>query len=279
MRDLTVYRSVRHRSVALVTRDPTLYADLAGALRERRIPTLSLLPGDRIPSSVAVVLTSAEEAGAISFPRVLTVGSAGDRSVLWAAIEGALVGVPTRELVVGIDPGPRPGYAVLSGETSLAQGNLESPEAVGMFGRRLQRRFPDAAVVYRVGSGDRTARDRILQVLWSLRRPVEMVDEAGTTIRGHPRPRDPASAERIARARGQRVHVQTSVRVTPGEIANLQRVSREESGGHFTIPKSLAVQVLEGRITFTDALREGERRYPRSVSRRTVSRPGAQELS
>ncbi|MFZ0830354.1 MAG: hypothetical protein WCB18_03885 [Thermoplasmata archaeon] len=270
---------MRHRSVALVTRDPTLYSDLAGALRDRRIPTLSLLPGDRIPSSVAVVLTSPEEAEAISFPRVIAVGTGSDRAVLWAAVEGALVGASTRALVVGIDPGPRPGYAVLSGETPLAQGNLESPEAVAMFGRQLQRRFPDADVVYRVGSGDRTARDRILQVLWALRRPVEMVNEAGTTQRGHPRPRDPASAERIARAHGQRVHEPSSVRVTPGEIANLQRVSREESGGHFTIPKSLAAQVLEGRITFSDALREGERRYPRSVSRRALGRPSPQEPS
>lgn len=270
---------MRHRSVALVTRDPTLYADLAGALRERRIDTLSLLPGDRIPSSVAVVLTSPEESAAISFPRVISVGSGGDRSVLWAAVEGALQGAPTHELVVGIDPGPRPGYAVLSGPTSLAQGNLDSPEAVAMFGRQLQRRFPDATVMYRVGSGDRTARDRILHVLWGLRRPVEIVDESGTTARGRPRPRDPASAARIARARGQRVHEPTSVRVTPGEIANLQRVSRMESGGHFTIPKALAVQVLEGRISLSEALREGERRYPRSVSRRVSGGRSSQEIS
>lgn len=259
---------MRRHSVALITRDPGLYSDLASALRERRISTLSLLPGERIPASVAVVLTSPEEAPSIAFPRVITVGPGGDRSVLWAAVEGALIGAPIEDLVVGIDPGPRPGYAVLSGSTTLAQGNLNAPEAVGMFGRQLQRRFPEAAVVYRVGSGDRTARDRILQVLWALRRPVEIVDESGTTDRGRPRPRDPVSAERIARSRGQRVHEPASVRVTPGEIANLQRVSREESGGHFTIPKSLAVQVLEGRMTLSDALREGERRYPRSLSRR-----------
>jgi hypothetical protein len=270
---------VRHRSVALVTRDPTLYSDLAGALRERRISTLNLLPGERIPSSVAVVLTSPEEAETISFPHVIVVGPSGDRSALWAAVEGALVGVPTQELVVGIDPGPRPGYAVLSGETSLVQGNLESPESVAMFGRQIQRRFPEATLVFRVGSGDRTARDRILRVLWALRKPVEIVNESGTTARGRPRPRDPASAERIARSTGQRVHEPSSVRVTPGEVANLQRVSRMESGGHFTLPKTLAVQVLEGRLSFSEALREGERRYPRSVRRGTLAGHVPQEPS
>jgi hypothetical protein len=237
------------------------------------------MPGQRIPSSVAVVLTSPEEAATIPFPRVLAVGSSGERPVLWAAVEGALEGVPTRELVVGIDPGPRPGFAVVSGGTTLAQGNLDSPESVAMFGRQLQRRFPESEVAFRVGSGDRTARDRILQVLWALRRPVEIVDESGTTARGRPRPRDAASANRIARSRGQRLHERASVRVTPGEVANLQRVSREESGGHFTIPKDLAVQVLEGRISLSDALREGERRYPRSVSHRSPAAHSLQEHS
>jgi hypothetical protein len=248
-------------------------------LRERHISTISLLPGDRIPSSVAVVLTSPEEAGSVAFLRVLSVGSTADRSVLFAAIEGALKGAPTGELVVGIDPGPRPGYAVVSGTTPLVRGNLDSPEAVAMFGRQLQRRFPDSSVVYRVGSGDRTARDRILNVLWSLRRPVEIVDESGTTARGHPRPRDPASAERIARTPGPRVRAPMSVRVTPGEVSNLQRVSREESGGHFTLPKTLAVQVLEGRLSLSEALSEGERRYPRSVPRPTGNRRRPREPS
>lgn len=270
---------MRRRSVALVTRDPLLYADLAGALRERGIAALSLLPGERIPSSVAVVLTSPDEARRIVFPRVIPVSSGIDRSALWAAVEGARAGVPTQDLVVGVDPGPRPGFAVLSGDIPLAEGNLASPEAIAMFGRELQRRFPQSSLTFRVGSGDRTARDRILQALWGLRRPVEIVDESGTTTRGRPRPRDPASAERIARFRGQRVRVPTSVRVTPGEIANLQRMSREESGGHFTLPKSLAAQVLEGRLTFSEALKEGERRYPRSASRRRPPAHSLQELS
>lgn len=270
---------MRHRSVALITRDPGLYADLAGALRERKISTVSLLPGDRIPATVAVVLTSPDEARMITFPRVIPVGASPDRSALWAAVEGALSGVPAQEVFVGIDPGPRPGYAVLSAGVSLAQGNLDSPEAVAMFGRQIQRRFPDATVVYRVGSGDSTSRDRILQGLWDLRRPVELVDETGTTRRGRPRPRDPESAERIARVRGHRVHLPARVHVTPGEVANLQRVSREESGGRFTIPKALAVQVLEGRISLSEALREGERRYPRSGARPAPAPRPAQESS
>jgi len=87
---ITVRAAVRHRSVALVTRDPGLYHELAGFLRERRVPTVSLLPGDRIPSQVAVVLTSPAEAALISHPNVLSVGETVDRRSLAAAVRHAL---------------------------------------------------------------------------------------------------------------------------------------------------------------------------------------------
>ncbi len=270
---------MRSRCVALITRNPGLYADLAGTLRERRIPSVSLLPGQRIPSRVAVVLTSPQEAAEIAFPRVLAVAGKTDRTAIWAAVAGAIGGTTARELVVGIDPGPRPGYAVLSDEAPLAHGNLDTPEAVAPLGRELRRAFPEARLLFRVGSGDQNSRYRILNALWSLRRPVEIVDESGTTVRGRRRPRDAESAARIARTRGHRVRERTPLRITAGEVANLQRLSRLESGGRFTIPRSLALQVLEGKISLSDALREGERRYPSSPGRRDRPEPPSQELS
>ena len=35
-----------------------MYAELAAVLRERRIPTVSILPCDRVPDRVVAVLTS-----------------------------------------------------------------------------------------------------------------------------------------------------------------------------------------------------------------------------
>jgi hypothetical protein len=268
---------VRSRSVALVTRDPALYADLASALRERRIPTVSLLPGQRIPPRVAVALTSPDEAKAIGFRRVLPVSPGTDRAALWAAIESAMGGAVPHEIVVGIDPGPRPGYAVLDHERLLVQGSLDSPESSAQLGRQLHRRFPKAHLVFRVGSGERISRARILNALWPLRRPVELVDESGTTARGQRRSRDPESAERIARGRGTRIRERSPLLITAGDVADVQRRSREESGGYFTIPRSLAIQVLEGRLTLGEAIRQGEALYPRSVRQRVPAERWAGE--
>jgi len=254
---ITVRSPVRHRSVALVTRDPGLYHELAGFLRERRVPTISLLPGERIPDQVAVVLTSSSEAPFISHANVLAVAEAADRRSLAAAVRHALEAAdPTEAIIVGIDPGPRPGYSVLAGSTILAEGELDSPESAGAFAGQLRHRFPSRPVLFRVGRGDPPARNRIVKSLLEHHRSIELVDEEGTTPRGRRRPKDAAAARAIARLAGRPVHEQLPAAVTPGEIANLQRLSREGSGGRLTISRSSAHRVLEGEITLAEAVAE-----------------------
>lgn len=249
--------TVRSRSVALVTRDPTLYGELAGFLRERRLPSVSLLPGQRIPDRVAVVLTSPREASLISHPHVLSVAQDGDRRALGAAVEHALeAGDSSQELVVGIDPGPRPGYSILVGRTCIGDGILESPESAGPFAVHLHHRFPSRHVVYRVGAGDPPARNRIVNALLSEQRTVELVNEEGTTPRGHRRPRDAAAARSIARTHGAPIRQPFALTFTAGEITNLQRLSREGSGGRITISRSSAQHVLLGEMTLAEAIDE-----------------------
>jgi len=252
---ITVWNTVRLRSVALVTRDPSLYHELAGFLRERRFPTVSLLPGDRIPDRVAVVLTSPDEVPLIDHPHILAVREGGDRRTLGAAVAHALgPGEVDEEIIVGIDPGPRPGYAILAGPTCIGEGNLESPEATGSFAAQLRHRFPGRNVLFRVGSGAPHARNRIVNSLLTHHRLVEVVDEEGTTPRGRRRPRDAAAARSIATTRGHAVRLPLPVTFTPGEVANLQRLSREGSGGRVTISRSSAHRVLSGELSLSEAV-------------------------
>ncbi len=256
--------TLRPRSVALITRNPALYSELAGFLRERRLPSVSLLPGQRIPDRVAVVLTSAEEAPSIAHPRVLAVGEDADHRALTAAVEHALgAGRAGEDLVVGIDPGPRPGYAIFAGSRCIGEGVLDSPESAGSFATHLRRQFPARHVVFRVGSGDPPRRNRLVNELLTHHRWVEIVDEQGTTPRGHRRPRrDPAAARSIARGLGRSVQERLPTTFTAGEIANLQRISREGSGGLVTISRSSAHAVLRGEISLADAVAEKMGRTP-----------------
>ncbi|MGA7922602.1 MAG: hypothetical protein WCA77_01320 [Thermoplasmata archaeon] len=251
-----------HRSVGLVTRDPGLYAELAQVLRERRVPTVSLLPGQRIPDHVVVVLTGEGESREINHPRLFEVGAGGERPALWAAVTAALHAPnASGELIVGIDPGPRPGYAIVTDGHCVAQGTLDTPEATGRLGQQLRLRFPGRAMRFRVGSGAPLDRDRILRALSALRRPIEIVDERGTTPRGRRRPSDAAAARAIAGVPGRPYKGRPIVTLTPGEVSNLQRLSREGSGGKFTLSRSDAGRVLRGEISLGDALDEAQDRY------------------
>ncbi|HLM70344.1 MAG TPA: hypothetical protein VK423_03065 [Thermoplasmata archaeon] len=256
---------MRHRSVALVTRDPGLYHELAGFLRERRVPTISLFPGDRIPDQVAVVLTSSAEAPLISHSNVLTVGESVDRGSLAAAVRHALVSADSAEaIIVGLDPGPRPGYSILAGSVVLGEGVLDSPESAGTLASHLRHRFPSRPVLFRVGRGDPPTRNRIVNQLLDHHRSVELVDEQGTTPRGHRRPRDAAAARIIAHSRGRLVREPLTLSFTPGEIANLQRLSREGSGGRLTISRSSAHRVLQGELSLAEAVAEAMDRSGRT---------------
>ncbi len=246
---------MRHRSVALVTRDPGLYHELAGFLRERRFPSVSLLPGDRLPPSVAVVLTSERELEEIEHPNVLPTSVGGDRRALAAAIAHALAPTdPNETIVVGIDPGPRPGYAILCAGRSLGDGSLDSPDAAGTLAANVRHRFPNRQVLFRVGAGDPPARNRIVNELLERRRAVELVNETGTTPRGRRRPRDALAAHRIGQTAGTPVREPLIASITPGEIANVQRLSREGSGGRLTISRSSAHRVLRGEVTLAEAV-------------------------
>ena len=269
---------MRRRSVALVTRDPGLYHELAGFLRERRFPSLSLLPGERIPESVAVVLTSEQELEEIDHPNVLPVAEGGDRRALGAAIVHALtLGDPIEQLVVGIDPGPRPGYAILCAGVSLGEGVLESPEGAGPLAAQIHHRFPSRHVVYRVGSGDPLARNRIVNSLLERRRAVELVDENGTTPHGRRRPRDALAARQIGGTRGTPVRAPMVAEITAGEIANVQRLSREGSGGRLTISRSSAHRVLRGEVTLAEAVDQAIA-GARPPTARSETRPPRQPL-
>ncbi len=242
--------------LGILTEDFRLYHDLVAALRARSVPFVTLSFARRVPESVGAILTSAAEAPRIRSRNVVVVEDV--ENAIAQALQVVKGKTAWTELFIGVDPGREPGVAVLGDGDVLDMRQAPSPEAVRDQIRTAVHMFPAKHVRVRVGHGDPTNRNRILNSLAAERLRVEIVDEAGTTHRT-PQP-DLDAAVDIARTPGVLVEPPFEIRPTPGEVREIQRRSRLQSGGQVTISTKLADAVARGEVTLDAAIDRQRRR-------------------
>jgi hypothetical protein len=246
---------VAHTPIALMTEDFAAYHDLSRRLQAEDLAFESISPGSPIPDEVEVVITTAEERGRVRHERVVV------HSTPQATVEEVtrlLRGLEDVDrLVIGVDPGERPGLAVLADGHVLSTRSTAHPDRVVDEVKALADRYEDAEVVVRVGHGARTLRDRIVNGVLEAGFDVELVDETSSSpprqrVAGE---RDKVAARVIAMTAGELVETQKSIDVPPGEIREIQRRSRKQSDGAVTISKTLADKVAQGTLSLAEAVR------------------------
>ena len=152
---------------------------------------------------------------------------------------------------MGVDPGVRPGIAVLHGETIVSAFQVPLADAVETI-RREVADAPDPLV--RVGDGARLQGSQLINDLDDV--AVEMVDETGTTpylgtgARGMG---DVLAAANIARLSGEAIDSRT-VEPTAGELQRIKDRSRRQSADGRTIDEGLARRVAAGDLSIDEAL-------------------------
>lgn len=162
-------------------------------------------------------------------------------------------------LVVGIDPGGRPGIAVLSGDIVIAVYQVSVSEVEPTL-EKISSDCHARIDTVRIGNGARLVTAQIVNSLLNAGFRVEMVDESSTTpyvgSNIHTSTvRDIIAAINIARLKGEPVgHDKIEVEPSKGEIRVIQESSRAQSEGRATIPKYLARQVARGEITIDEAI-------------------------
>lgn len=264
------------RRVGVLTSDFALYHDLVRYLHDRRIRFDSLAFGQTPGPDVGVVVTSWRDVHRPELPSQLpvvpvSIDASGREDVAGAVAQALriLEGIPGyHELVVGIDPGKRPGIALLGDGRIVHTAQALSASEAAPLVRGLLNQFPSDRIVVRLGHGSPRERDAILQEVLGWQDPslrVELVDETGTTPRpGRQRGWSPdvAAAVEIARTAG-RGAPRPRKYVSAGQIREIQRESRELSEGRRTIPRDLARRVARGDLGLREALDEEEARRRR----------------
>jgi hypothetical protein len=142
--------------------------------------------------------------------------------------------------------------AVVADGVVLTRGVAKSPEDVRVVVDDILREYPSTNILIRIGNGDRTNRNRTFNGLWESGHRPEIVDERNTTTRS-PTPDEDAAVE-IALTPGFKPDRKQKVEPAPGEVRNIQRLSRLQSNGSITVSKELAARVAKGDISMDEAI-------------------------
>jgi len=165
------------------------------------------------------------------------------------------------KISIGIDPGERPGIAVVCDDILLQKLQVDSPEKVLSTVKQFLQCYPSKETYIRIGHGSVINRNRIINSLIPLEVPIEIVDETRTTPAQQKRRsiRDSEAAAVIALLSGGRVQSTLPIETSRGAIKNIQRWSRQLSEGRFTISEKTALQVLKGELSLLEALQKEQK--------------------
>lgn len=234
--------------IVVATGDFEVYHEVVGELRDRDVSFTTVEPGDPLPAGTDVVVAADGDDLNVAVPVVRA-----DPGRERLAVERALSRLrgDATGTVVGVDPGTRPGVAVLRGGTVVAAFQVAVEDAGEVVREEVDG---DEDAVVRVGDGARMAGARILEDLGDA--TVELVDETGTTPHlgaGARGMADVLAAVNIALTPGEEIEGR-SVEPTDGEIEVVKARSREASEENRTISDPLARRVAAGELTLEEAL-------------------------
>ncbi|MFQ5887145.1 MAG: hypothetical protein ACE5HY_00435 [Candidatus Hydrothermarchaeales archaeon] len=246
--------------IGVVTGVSRFYFEVVKELKKRNQNFLSLKVGQTIPGYVDVVITTNDERDEIDFEEIV---SGDDIPLVVDRAIQLLKGTKNtfKRLVVGIDPGVKPGLVVLGDKTIVFIQHLTSPEDVADVLEDVLKRYTAEGVVVKVGSGGGAYSSRILKILQeNFDVPIEVVNEISTTpsvgkANRKPLIKDIVAAINIALKDGHLLKREVEVLPKKGEIKNIQRESRTLSRD-ITISKELAERVLTGEITLEEAIKK-----------------------
>jgi len=253
--------------VAVVTEKPKIFHLISKELKELDIPYYSLLPKEKIPPNVTVIITSTEEKEKI--PKNISMHiistSANIDDIKKAILKLKILLSENRkkgQIIIGIDPGDVYGIVVTFGGKVIDTNLFYSPREVIKYIELVQNallQFSDRELVIRIGNGSPLHQRWLFRYLKNiqLHARYEIVDETYTTItRTKLRRRDITAAMLISKKKGRSINLDDiSISLKPGEIKHIQAKSRLLSNGKLTISWNLAERVAKGELSLEKAVK------------------------
>jgi hypothetical protein len=232
-------------------------------MRSRRLNFIALSPKETIPPSVGIIITTEDEVDKIDFDESKIVIAKKPRAAIDKALQLLRGKRRYSQIIIGIDPGKRPGIAVLGDSMVIAVYQTSVNEVCEAVKQIINENCADQFII-KVGHGARLIRNQIINSLIDLGLRIELVDENGTTptlgkgVHGS-QVSDIVAAINIAKLKGEVIGKQ-NIEPSMGEVKEIQALSRELSNGRSTIPMQLARKVAKGELTIYEAIERHNRK-------------------
>ena len=245
------------KTLGVYTKDFSLYHDLVKVLKKRGLAYVSLSSTKNIPSRIGAILTSHSEFHDIKSKNAIPVDAYDSIDHAVDLALQILIGKDMySKILIGIDPGDRPGIAIVGDDILLYKTQVDSPENVVKMIKRFLREYPAFETIIRIGHGSTITRNRVINSLIPLEIPIEIVDETKTTPSQQIQrfEKDGEAAAVIALISGGKVQTRLPLKPTRGAIRDVQKHSRQLTDGRFTISEKTALKVLEGKLSLKEAI-------------------------
>jgi hypothetical protein len=246
------------KTIGIFTKNFCLYHELVSNLKNRHIAYVSLNSVNHIPNQIGVILTSHYELHDFKQKNVI---AADAYKSINEAIDKAihlLIGKDLYQKVyIGIDPGEKPGIAIVGDSRLLNTKQVVSPDQVMKTIKRFVAEYPSHEYLIRIGHGSILIRNRIINSLIPLNIPIEIVNESKTSSHKTQRiARDMKAATTIAFLEGGKVIGKLPLKPTRGELRRIQEESRKLTNGSYSVSLNTAKLVLKGEKKLSQVIKE-----------------------
>ncbi len=179
--------------LGVYTHNLRFYYRILEELRKWELPVVSLKTGMDSPKDVPVVFSSLNDP--LLFSNQLRGDDPGH--MIRHALTMILKKRKFEQVVIGVDPGPKPGVAVLADDILVEAMEFSDMINLTKFVKLVMQSYEYDSILVKLGHGDRPNRDRIIKYLSGLSIRIIIVNEDGTSM-PHQTHDNVISAARIA---------------------------------------------------------------------------------
>ncbi|BAB60375.1 hypothetical protein [Thermoplasma volcanium GSS1] len=183
--------------IGIITYDFKFYHDVIQYLRRWKLPFVSLENTYSIPDDVVVIISSKNDN--IELPDQIKAENGLDG--IRRAIPKLLNKSSFVDLVIGIDPGPKPGIAVLGDGILIEAFECPRVTEIKTYVESIASSYTYQNITLKIGNGDKPNRDIIITRVSEIDIPIEIVNEKNTST-PHKIHDNALSAARIALING-----------------------------------------------------------------------------